>query len=71
MSRQAGLNLHPPAPRRKIKMKRCEETGKRGYRSKGDALTIAIRAVRNFKPQRVYRCPHCGLFHLTSKVGRR
>lgn len=41
-------------------------TGKRRYRSAGDALDAA--AVAGVESQRTaYRCQLCGLWHLTSK----
>lgn len=47
-------------------MKKCPVSGKRCYRSKG-AARLATRNVHN--RFRVYICPDCGCFHVTSKVG--
>lgn len=45
----------------------CERTGKRGYASKPDALTIASRTSRSRKPQRPYQCEFCDRWHLTGQ----
>jgi len=40
----------------------CSWTGKRCYGTAGVAQTAAVHAHL-----RIYRCPFCGAFHLTSK----
>lgn len=50
------------APRVKVSS-RCPTTGKRGYRTKLEALDVASRASKT-GPQRAYRCS-CGAWHLT------
>jgi|GEM_PF-4973211 len=45
----------------------CEKTGKQGFASKLDALTVLANASRTRATQRTYKCGHCGRWHLTSK----
>ena len=49
----------------------CPETGKRSYASRGRALACMVphlHARSGWKPpHRVYRCPHCGWWHLTKQ----
>jgi hypothetical protein len=47
------------------------ETGKRYYRTKGDARRDVKQAMKYTRRRlRPYRCPHCGYFHLTSQKPR-
>lgn len=39
---------------------------KRTFNSRQDAKRAASKGSLNLKP---YKCPHCGLFHLTSQTG--
>lgn len=42
---------------------------KRIYRSKKDGEVAAVRSCIKFnKPMRVYKCPYCPLWHLTSQL---
>lgn len=44
-------------------------TRKRGYDTELKAIRAAIRSSEDYGlPFRYYRCPHCGLWHLTSDV---
>jgi hypothetical protein len=44
---------------------------KRGYRSKREAKRVVGRALNWHGPaRRVYRCPDCGRWHLTSRRKR-
>ena len=42
---------------------------KRKYKTEGDAAVSASRAMHNGRASylRVYRCPHCGNYHLTKQ----
>jgi hypothetical protein len=51
----------PTAVERKL---RC--TGKRRYRSQGDALDAALLAGVE-RQRSAYRCPLCGHWHLTTR----
>lgn len=55
-----------------MKAKRCEKSGKLGFRTKADALVKALRVSRNPKVGAgsggVYRCPYCGRWHLTRRT---
>lgn len=54
-------------------MTRCDRTGKHRYRDENDAREALARAKhkpRDRYPQRVYQCPFCGGWHLTSKAHR-
>jgi hypothetical protein len=48
----------------------CDTSGKRGYRSKADALVNAAVTARNDETpeQRAYRCPFCGRWHTTHQA---
>lgn len=49
-------------------MKRCNGKKKRTY---GAAVGAAIRNSGKYgKPNRCYRCPDCGWWHLTTKPAR-
>lgn len=46
---------------------------KRGYRTRAEALGkvgVALKNRRRYHKPRAYRCPECGLFHLTRAVAR-
>jgi hypothetical protein len=68
----------PPKHRRQSKYRakhratpktRCETTGKTMYRSKAHALSATLnRASKGGQPLRVYKCPDCTSWHMTSKV---
>ena len=44
----------------------CTKTGKRGYKSKLNALTVASWTSKRGGLSRPYKCPTCGNWHLTS-----
>ncbi|MGH2940336.1 MAG: hypothetical protein ACRDPE_19695 [Solirubrobacterales bacterium] len=52
------------------KFQRCKATGKRRYSNRPAAVMAMASFSREetFKGQRVYRCPHCGGFHTTSRL---
>jgi hypothetical protein len=54
-------------PTREDRARMC--TGKRRYRTPGDALDAA-RVVGVERNREAYRCPVCGLWHLTTKRPR-
>lgn len=44
--------------------------GKRGYPTRGHAECVAARCeLKRNVVLRTYRCPYCGLWHLTHKAG--
>ena len=43
----------------------CED--KRRFAREGEAVTRAAELAARGLPMRVYACPHCGGFHLTSR----
>lgn len=47
-------------------MRRCGYQGKIKFRDAGHAS----RYVQPGERRGLYRCPHCGFFHLTSKLRR-
>jgi hypothetical protein len=51
-------------PTREAGARMC--TGKRRYRSQGDALDAAM-VVGVERDREAYRCPACGFWHLTRK----
>jgi hypothetical protein len=53
---------------RRPKSKRCEATGKQGYKTREDVVMAAAFFSREtkFRGQRFYRCPDCGRWHATS-----
>lgn len=49
----------------------CQTSGKQAFATEREARdAIASRRQRERKPtpSRAYRCPHCGAWHLTSKI---
>lgn len=47
----------------------CKLSGKRRYATYTKAVRAAIGSSKSYgKPLRIYRCPDCGDYHLTSKV---
>lgn len=47
----------------------CKVSGKRSYDTYTKAIRAAIGSSKTYgKPLRIYRCPSCGRYHLTSKV---
>ena len=49
--------------------RQCEHTGKRGFRSRTAAkraLKAVFRKGANTDRLRIYRCPHCHDYHLSS-----
>jgi len=44
-------------------VKRCSYQGKRKFHTKADAEIFQARRVEKL---RVYECPYCGFWHLTS-----
>jgi hypothetical protein len=49
----------------------CTRTGKQVYGTRARAIKYAIRAARQTgQPYRIYRCPHCDWWHLTSQNRR-
>jgi hypothetical protein len=54
-------------PTREERARMC--TGKRRYRSAGDALDAASLAGVE-REREAYRCPVCGHWHLTTRRGR-
>lgn len=56
----------------KTKVIKCAATGKFSYQSRGHALSAALdSSAKRGKPLRAYRCPDCGLYHITSRVNTR
>lgn len=55
-----------------MKAKRCEKSGKLGFKTKADALVKALRVSANPRVGAnggsVYRCPDCGRWHLTRRT---
>jgi rubrerythrin len=56
------------------RVKKCEQTGKRKYRDRIAALLTLAEVQKRDGSRRakgseksVYRCPHCGAWHLTSR----
>lgn len=49
---------------------RCEATRKFQYVDEEQAIAAALRRSRAAGPLRVYRCPACGWWHLTSQPKR-
>jgi len=52
----------------------CPYTGKRRYKSKSEALSVAkSRQADEYGPGRLraYKCEYCDAWHLTSKLGGR
>ncbi len=52
-------------------MKRCKASGKRKFRMKTDALITSLHVSASpvgATTGGAYVCPHCGFWHLTSKV---
>lgn len=48
--------------------RKCPQTGKRGWARHGEAHSAAAAlGTSNGRPVRVYLCPLCGLWHLTTK----
>jgi len=64
------LHARPVLPRLMPPVTRCEETGKRGYEAKADAISVAARASKA-GPQRAYLCEFCERWHLTTQPKRR
>lgn len=48
----------------------CDKTGKRGYASKLDCLTVLARTSKAKAMCRAFYCRHCGRWHLTSQEKR-
>ena len=53
-----------------MKPRKCEKTGKIGYGRASDAKKTFGRVPRRFAglaqaPKNIYRCQHCGDFHVT------
>lgn len=45
----------------------CETSGKRGFATKLDTLTVLSQMSRSKNAKRSYRCPDCGRWHVTSR----
>jgi hypothetical protein len=51
-------------------MVRCPTTGKHSFRTNDDALGQAVAWLKPGKYFRVYQCPFCQLWHLTTQPYR-
>lgn len=69
---KAGYKTHSYRPE-PVKVVRCV-TGKQGFTHAVAEIKLADYAAqvngRQAKPQRIYKCPDCGSWHLTSQPVR-
>ena len=67
------MTRHKKKMRKKIGTHRpiCVESGKIAFENEDLVIDVVIGSSKKYgKPLIYYRCPHCGLYHLTSKVNR-
>ena len=48
----------------------CEVTGKRTYSRRTARIALIGAIGQKVGPKRMYKCDHCGWYHLTSKLYR-